>query len=279
MEFTIRQTPSFTNQKDMDEYMAKYNHLHVVMPDELFFVPRTKKGTLNLIVASSGVGKSTMSHRMAAILAHHNYKVAIFSLENDPETDDEQAFKATELYGDASCIIIDAPIWNSHDPKLNDLKSELKTFDFIFIDGLDYVVQPDSNGLFVNYAEALEPIKRAFPNSVVYLTWQTKRNALPDDLDINVVQGSVRAVQQAYSIIRVFAIPDQPWRIVRSGDKCRGGRNPRAAVYSWDSKFKEVAQTDIDLLNGKSKGTASKQKESNGIAAQLLEGLKCGLTK
>lgn len=225
--------------------LDEFNKNIINLPDNLSFIGKCKRGTLNLACAKTGVGKSWFLMQFAAALSLQ-YKVLYISLENDLGTDLERIVMLRNVYPnciDKSFVYTTEEVWHGKEWLNN---NELfKTFDFVIIDGLDYCVDVGSDKSFEAYKQLLKEIQSKFCNSCIWLSWQMGRKFESGEPTIEDIAFSYAAARLAYNAIAIYK--DKAKQRLITNIKCRGIEKNTCVNLIWGQDFIDPDKLTVDV--------------------------------
>lgn len=206
-------------------------------PKELSFLNKSKIGTINLICAQSGIGKSWFLSQFAACMSE-KYSILYISLENDIGTDAERFAMLQSIYpcfkiaGNAQYL--QDPIWDCKEAM--DLINTLPPFDIVCVDGLETKIDCASDNMFEEYKQEIKKIRDSFPNSCIWCSWQLTRNLSDKEPSLADVSASIAVARLAYSATAIYKDKDTKQRLIKN-IKGRASENDTKGTLVWGQHF------------------------------------------
>lgn len=167
--------------------------------------------SMNVILGSSGAGKSMVAMHLGALLSH-DYKILYISLENDIADDLERYNQIPSEYEKVdSNFYYYSQTLSELNIKLvcNELKQLIKSseYDIIIIDAAELMLQTQDEGsaMFKTGKDFMASLHAAQKNDgpIIILTWQMNRSGISDSLskvDLSSVSMSLGIAQYASSV-------------------------------------------------------------------------------
>lgn len=226
---------------NMNEFLEDNEKSKVIYPDELKFLNPTKFGTLNLVCAKTGTGKSWFLSQFACCI-NENYPVLYISLENDAGTDFERLQMMKTLYphlgiSNPFCYVNGAGM-SASQCKQSWLKNKdlFQSFPIVCIDGFETSVDCDGNANMSEvYKASVNEIRTKFSNACIWMSWQMGRkfeSTIPTAED---VAYSYSAMRLAYSAVAIYK--DKVGNRVTTNIKSRGEYVDDSVMLRWGQHF------------------------------------------
>lgn len=237
----------YCGNKLTKDVLEEFNKNTIDLPENLSFIGKCKRGTLNLACAKTGVGKSWFLMQFAACLSLQ-YNVLYISLENDLGTDLERILMLRTVYPNCigeSFVYTTEEVWHGIEWLNN--KELLKNFDFVIIDGLDYCVDVGPDKSFDTYKQLLKELQSKFCNSCIWLSWQMGRKFESGEPTIEDIAFSYAAARLAYNAIAIYK--DKAKNRIISNIKCRGIETNNSVRLVWGQDFIDTNKASAAVNN------------------------------
>lgn len=206
-------------------------------PEELSFLNKSKIGTLNLICAQSGLGKSWFLSQFAACMSE-KYSILYISLENDIGTDAERFVMLQSIYPAfktaSNAQYLQYPIWDNKE--VMDVINTLPPFDIVCIDGLETKINCSTDNMFEAYKQEIQKIRDSFPKSCVWCSWQLTRNLSDKEPSLADVSASIAVARLAYSAAAIYKDKKTKQRLIIN-IKGRASDNDTKGTLNWGQHF------------------------------------------
>ena len=242
----------FGNMTNKD-YATKYAIDHECdvfkLPGEFSFMNDTDKGSVNLVCAQTGVGKSWFLIHLACALSLE-YKVLYCSLENKERIDQKrisiicsniQEYEHSEFW---YCNSVE--FWKRKD--FLDNKDELAKYDVFIIDGIENTIdETASDRPYENYRQTVKKIHDKFPQSTIFMSWQLNRDPKRKDIPTcEQLAGSYATARFADTITAIYK--NANGLKITANIKGRCDSKDTQAVMTPGQRFKVFQSNQVDSL-------------------------------
>lgn len=229
------------NSINMKDFLEESTASQVKYPNELSFLNPTKFGTVNLVCAKTGVGKSWFLSQFACCI-NENYPVLYISLENDVSTDFERLDMMKTLYPylgttNPFCYV-NGSTMTTPEYKQSWLKNKelFRAFPIVCIDGFETTVDCDGNANMSEvYKAGVKEIRTKFPEACIWMSWQMGRKFETTVPTAEDVAYSYSAMRIAYSAVAIYK--DKAGNRITTNIKSRGKYNDDSAILRWGQHF------------------------------------------
>lgn len=255
-----------TNKDYATKYVEEHKGDVFKLPGEFSFMNDTDKGTVNLVCAQTGVGKSWyLIHLACALSLEH--KVLYCSLENKERIDQERlSIICSNIKEYENCEFLycnEVEFWQKKE--YLDNKDEIANYDVFIIDGIENTIdETASDRPYETYRQTVKEIHKKFPKATIFMSWQLnrdpKRNEIPT---LEQLAGSYATARLADTVTAIYK--NAKGFKITANIKGRCDSKDTQAVMTPGKRFKVLHGDNMSDQNETAREHLSRLLNSNGI--------------